>query len=92
MHARLQTITKSSVKFRNNRHKTIREVEHTRYLLFKGTESTEGRNAEKYVPSLFFEWRKNKQTKKKQKKNDAYRHIILSCYQVKHLPECYIAF
>ena len=25
-------------------------------------------------------------------KNDAYRHIISSCYQVKHVPEYYIAF
>ena len=28
----------------------------------------------------------------KKTKNDAYRYIISSCYQVKHLQECYIAF
>ena len=60
-------MTKTSVKFRKNRHKTVGGVAHTRYLQYKGdgrTEGrkdgrkdgrTEGRNAENYVPPLFFE-------------------------------------
>ena len=36
--------------------------------------------------------KKKKKKKTNKKKTDAYRHIISLCYQVKHLPECYIAF
>ena len=54
-------MTKTSVKFRKNRHKTVGGVAHTRYLSYiRGTEGrkdgrTEGRKAENYVPPLFFE-------------------------------------
>ena len=66
-HAYLQTMTKTSVKFQMNRHKTVAGVAHTRYIVLKGdgrTERrkdgrkdgrTEGRKAENYVPPLFFE-------------------------------------
>ena len=66
-HAYLQTMTKTSVKFQKNRHKTVGGVAHTRYIVLQGdgktegqtegqTEGrTEGRKAENYVPPLFFE-------------------------------------
>ena len=55
-HAHFQTMTKTPVKFRKNRHKTVGGVAHTRYLLLKGDGSaprygaTLVRNAEYYVP------------------------------------------
>ena len=54
-HAYLQTMTKTSVKFRKNRHKTVGWVAHTRHLLLYGGRK-EGRNAEYmyYVPSPLF--------------------------------------
>ena len=61
-HAYLQTMTKRSVKFQKNRHKTVGGVAHIRYLLLffwggggRKDGRTEGRNAENYVPPLFFE-------------------------------------
>ena len=62
-HAYLQTMTKTSLKFRKNRHKTVGGVAHTRYLQYNGDRRTDGRkdgqkdgrNAENYVPPLFFE-------------------------------------
>ena len=56
-------MTKKSVKFRKNRHKTVGGVAHTRYIVLLGDGNTErwkdrrteGRKAENYVPPLFFE-------------------------------------
>ena len=70
-HAYLQTVTKPSVKFRKNWHKTVGGVAHTRYIVLKGDGRTDGRTdrrtdgrrdgktegqkAENYVSPLFFE-------------------------------------
>ena len=66
-HAYLQTMTKTSVKFQKNRHKTVGGVAHTRYIVLYGDGRTDGRKdgrterrkdgrkAENYVPPLFFE-------------------------------------
>ena len=59
------TVTKTHVKFRKDRHKTVGDVEHTRYLLLKREgaevwkytevyERTEKRKAELHIPSFFF--------------------------------------
>ena len=53
---KLQTMTKTPVKFEKDRHKTVGVV-HTRYLLLEGGwnhVTMEQRKAEYYVPSLFF--------------------------------------
>ena len=49
-------MTKTSVKFRKNRHKTVGGVARQGTYYIRRTEGrTEGRNAENYVPPLFFE-------------------------------------
>ena len=62
-HAQLQTMTKTPVKFQNDRHKTVHKtvggVVHTTYLLLEGAEP---RKAEYYVPLLFFEKAGDKNT------------------------------
>ena len=46
-HAYLQTMTKTSVKFQMNRHKTVGGVAHTRYIVLKGDGRPERRKAGK---------------------------------------------
>ena len=48
-------MTKTSVKFRKNRHKTVGGVAHTRCISTLGGRKDGERNAENYVPPLFFE-------------------------------------
>ena len=47
-------MSKTSVKFQKNRHKTVGGVAHTRYIVLKGG-GEDGRKAKNYVPPLFFE-------------------------------------
>ena len=58
LHAYLQTMTKTSVKFRKNRHKTVGGVAHTRYIVLWGDGRTDGRTegrteSRKLCPSAF---------------------------------------